>query len=206
MADGKDLNVAVNVVMILSVLVIAGAIGIFVADQTVAITPLSSTTGGAYATGTLNITGNIADAQNVTIGAVIYQFDTAGDGNATGTINVSTAGNLTKEFAANALKTAVNANVISSALVTATNPTAQTMLLTADSLGPVGNLATTETIVNGTWSGTTMTGGVVSSLASMQTNVLGAGETGAGFIVIVIIAFIGSVAIGFMFGLVGRKK
>lgn len=37
------------------------------------------------------------------------------------------------------------------------------------------------------------------NLSAMRTDILGAGETGSGFIVILIIAFIGAVAIGYMF-------
>lgn len=44
------------------------------------------------------------------------------------------------------------------------------------------------------------------NLSAMQTDILGAGETGSGFIVILVIAFIGGIAISYMFGLIGRKK
>lgn len=43
------------------------------------------------------------------------------------------------------------------------------------------------------------------NLSAMQTDILGAGETGSSFIVILIIAFIGGVAISYMFGLMGRR-
>lgn len=43
------------------------------------------------------------------------------------------------------------------------------------------------------------------NLSAMRTDILGAGETGSGFIVILIIAFIGGIAISYMFGLIKRR-
>lgn len=43
------------------------------------------------------------------------------------------------------------------------------------------------------------------NLSAMQTDILGAGETGSGFIVILIIAFIGGIAISYMFGLIRKR-
>lgn len=44
------------------------------------------------------------------------------------------------------------------------------------------------------------------NLSAMQTDILGAGETGSSFVVILVIAFIGGIAISYMFGLMGGKK
>jgi len=45
------------------------------------------------------------------------------------------------------------------------------------------------------------------NLSAMQTNILGAGETGSSFIVILIIAFIGGIAIAYLTGMFrGRRK
>ena len=43
------------------------------------------------------------------------------------------------------------------------------------------------------------------NLSAMQTSLLGSGQTGASFIVILVIAFIGGIAISYMFGMMGRK-
>lgn len=43
------------------------------------------------------------------------------------------------------------------------------------------------------------------NLSSMQTNILSAGQTGSSFIVILVIAFIGGIAIAYMFGLMGKR-
>ena len=42
------------------------------------------------------------------------------------------------------------------------------------------------------------------NLTAMQQDILGAGETGAGFIVILIIAFIGGIAIAYMFNMMRK--
>jgi hypothetical protein len=43
------------------------------------------------------------------------------------------------------------------------------------------------------------------NLSAMQTSILSSGQTGASFIVILVIAFIGGIAISYMFGMMGRK-
>lgn len=44
------------------------------------------------------------------------------------------------------------------------------------------------------------------NLSSMRTNILTAGDTGSSFIIILVIAFIGGVAISYMFGLMGKRR
>ena len=44
------------------------------------------------------------------------------------------------------------------------------------------------------------------NLSAMQTSLLGAGQTGSSFIVILVIAFIGGIAMAYMFGMFGRGK
>lgn len=44
------------------------------------------------------------------------------------------------------------------------------------------------------------------NLSAMRTDILSAGDTGSGFIVILIIAFVGAVAIGYMFMLQKRGR
>src|SRR3989304_1651193 len=44
------------------------------------------------------------------------------------------------------------------------------------------------------------------NLSAMQTALLSSGQTGSSFIVILVIAFIGGIAISYMFGLMGRRR
>jgi len=44
------------------------------------------------------------------------------------------------------------------------------------------------------------------NLSAMQTSLLGAGQTGASFVIILIIAFIGGIALSYMFGMFGGKR
>ena len=44
------------------------------------------------------------------------------------------------------------------------------------------------------------------NLSAMQTNLLGAGQTGSGFIVILIIAFIGGIALAYLAGMFGGRR
>lgn len=44
------------------------------------------------------------------------------------------------------------------------------------------------------------------NLSAMRTNLLGAGQTGSSFVVILVIAFIGGIAMMYMFGMFGRGK
>lgn len=71
----------------------------------------------------------------------------------------------------------------------------------------IADQVVTQTTVNTPYNATNgnFTGMNV-NLSGMYTDILSAGETGSGFIVILIIAFIGGLAISYMFGLIGRKK
>ena len=195
----------VDIVLALVLIIVVGAIGIYITDTTMdaTSTPLVS----VAATQTLTLSNVIIDNENVTIGNIKYELNSAGAVTA-GHVNVSTVGNLTATFAADALKTAINNNATSAALVTATNPTTTTVLITADAAGTTANsYATTENMANGTWGAATMTGGVdASSVGGMQTNFLNASSTGSSFIIILIIAMIGGLAISYLFGLVGKKR
>ena len=141
-------------------------------------------TDGIEATQTLTISGVIADGENVTIDAIPYQFDTANDSVTAGYVNVNTTGNTTAIYAADALKTAINANGTTSALVTASNPTTTTVLITADAVGKTANTyATTEDMTNGAWGDTTMTGGTAATSSGVSTIV----TTVAGIIIAIVI-------------------
>jgi CHASE2 domain-containing sensor protein len=44
------------------------------------------------------------------------------------------------------------------------------------------------------------------NLSAMSTNLLAAGQTGSGFIVILVISFIGGIAISYMFNMLGKNQ
>lgn len=201
----NGLDSGVNVVMALVMIVVVGAIGIFVADTVV--TETSVTPANITATGTLTFTDNFTDAETVTIQGVVFEFNASGAAATAGRVEVNTSGNLSADIATANLNTAINANATVNASVTATNPTNVTVLLTAVAEGAAGNaVTTTETVTNASWIGATLAGGLTKSkVGGMQTNILSAGETGSAFIVILVIAFIGGLAISFMFGLTEKR-
>jgi len=211
--DKKGLMEVVNIVLALVLIVVVGAIGIFIADTTLTATALTTTsvaasgnltiTGNPNCGGTVNITNasgtKVAFYLNTTPGctppsADFYQLNIS--------VNTSTG-------TANNLTTAINANVTLNGTITAANPTAGVVTLTYKSTGTAGNaVATVETMTNASWiNGATLTGGInASSVATMQTNILSAGDTGSSFVVILIIASIGGLAIAYLLGMVGRKR
>jgi len=213
MKQSQGLDGAVNIVMSLVIIVTLGAIGIFIADTTVTTTALTTTS--VNATGNLSITGNpnCGELVNVTNAAgtlvTFYLNTTPGCTEATEFINLNISVNTSTGTATN-LTTAVNANATLNETITATNSGDGIMTLTYFITGTPGNsVATSETMLNGTWvNGATFTGGInASSLAPMQTNILSAGQTGSSFVVILIIAFIGGLAIAYLSGMFrgGRK-
>ena len=112
----------------------------------------------AYATGTLTFIGNVSDEQTVTIGGIVYEFDTEGNTTA-GNVPVNVSDVLPATATVN-LTTAINGNVTSSAILTASS-TATTVVLTYDTKTTAGNsVATTETISYASFGAATLTGGV----------------------------------------------
>ncbi len=198
---------AVYIVLALVMIAIVGGIGIYISDTVQDTTDSGIADETATATQTLTLTDNMVDNENVTINTIKFELNSAG-AVTVNHVNVSTQGNLTKENTSVALAAAINNNATTSALVTASNPTGATVLITADTAGSAANAyATTETMANASWGASTMAGGIdISVVGAMQNNFLGAGQTGSSFIVILVIAFIGSIAMTYMFGMVGKKK
>ena len=112
----------------------------------------------AYATGTLTFSGNVADTETVTIGAVTYEFNSTGSVTA-GNVDV-TLSDLLPATATAALRTAINGNATTSAILTASS-TATTVVLTYDTMTETANsVATTDTVTNAAFAAATLTGGV----------------------------------------------
>lgn len=148
-------------------IVIASAIGLLVLVAVFQMAPmLGDSIDGATdlgydvaASGTLDVTGTSSDGETVTIGIVVYEFDS--DGSVTDWNAVVTIADTAAATAVTALTTAIGNNATTSAAMTATNPTATTVLLTSDKEGADGNgVATTETMANGAFGDTSLTGGL----------------------------------------------
>ena len=113
------------------------------------------------ATGTLTLTGVVADGQTVTIGSRVYEFDT-NSSVTSGNVAVDVSGGVTASAAVTALVAAITADA--SAVVTAVDGAGDTVVCTAKVKGTAANsYATTETCTNGSWGGATLTGGVNST-------------------------------------------
>lgn len=207
---------AVSIVMALVMIVTLGGIGIFIADTTVTTTDL--TTANVSATGTLTWSGNSScgDLVNITNAAgtkATFYINITGGGCAVAPAQYATvtlaSGSNTSVHTATNITTAINNNATINATMTASNSSTNVTTLTyASSGGALGNtVITTETAANAAWSSGTLTGGKnMSNLATMQTNLLSAGQTGSNFIVILIIAFIGGTAILYLSGMFRGRK
>lgn len=208
----NSLDSVTNIIVALVLIVTLGAIGIFIADTTVTTTALTTTS--VNATGNLTITGNpnCGELVNITNAAgtlvTFYLNTTPGCTKTAVYNNVNITVNSSTGTAIN-LTSAVNTNATLNATLTAANPTVGVMTLTYFITGNAGNsVATAETMANGSWiNGATLTGGInASTVATMQTNILDAGETGSSFIVILIIAFIGGIAIMYLTNMFKRGR
>lgn len=116
----------------------------------------------AYATGTLTFSGNVVEAETVTIGGVTYEFNHSVAGVTAGNVEVNVT-DLLPATATVALKTAVNGNATSSAILTAAS-TATTVVLTYDTMSAAANtVATTDTLTNAAFGAATLLGGVADS-------------------------------------------
>lgn len=133
------------------------------------------TSNAIAATGTLTVTSiTSADSQTVTIGGVTYTFNTSLTNTAN---NVLIGGSITNMMANLAL--AINAGAgagtnygtgtVANPSVTATSAIG-VLTATAITAGTVGNaIATTETLSNGAWGNTTLTGGQNATAAGQMT-------------------------------------
>lgn len=105
------------------------------------------------ATGTLTFTGVVADTQTVTIAGRIFEFDN----NSTitsGNVKVDVSTGLTAPLAVTALVNAINNDV--SSVVEAVDGVGDTVVVYSKKTGVEGSdFAISETLVNGSWSGTT---------------------------------------------------
>jgi len=125
---------------------------------------------GLAASNTLTFTGNVSNGElvNITYGDAIYRFEfnTSHPNNGTDTltanairVNLTTGYNFSWLASGN-LTNAINANVSTAAIVTASNTTNVTTL-TADSVGRFYNslYATSENLASASWASTSLTGG-----------------------------------------------
>jgi hypothetical protein len=122
------------------------------------------------ATATLAFTGNVADAQTVTIGTEIYEFKTSGNAG-TGKIKVDVSEGVTAEDAVEALATAINAT---SALVDAmpvSDEEQDVVILNYKKVGTEGNaIAISTTATNASFGEgvTKLSGGQLGTPCSLR--------------------------------------
>lgn len=210
--DERGMVDAVNVAILIGVVVIAGLIVLNIANTTYTSAAVQA---GAAATGNITFNGgNVNDTEyvNFTNGSNVYslQFNlsTSSEAFPAGSIyvNLSATSNNSATAAAN-LTAAINANATLAGFLTAST-SGNSTVITYDTLGTNGNsIGTTEAVGNATWAAATLTGGVnASPLAASQNSILGVAQTGFSFIVILIIAFIGAIAIGYVFDILPGKK
>lgn len=114
---------------------------------------------GVKASAVLRVAANVADAETVTIGSDVYEFDRAANGVTAGRIAVTGHADDTPANATNALITAIN--TYGREAVTAVDISDNEILLIADEPG-VNTLALAETLAgaNNAWSGAALAGGV----------------------------------------------
>ena len=209
--DDRGLQDAVNVVLALVMIVIVGAIGIFIADITVtstALTPSDVAASGTYNFTGAGVTGEYVNITNSTGSTMCYYVNTTGAGKPVGCLVLNVNGDNTPTKLALELQTQLEADGDINSSISVVNTTVSNVIVTWIPAGTVGNsIVTTDTVTNGSWASGTLTGGLDASVvAGMQSNILSAGQTGSSFIVILIIAFIGSIAISYMFGLMGKRQ
>lgn len=104
----------------------------------------------------LNLSGNVADGETVTIGGKVYEFDPSANGVVAGHIAVSSA-DATRATATPALVAAINAN---DTRITAVSLVSDAVVLIYEK-EPAGNALTcSEAMTNGAWTANTMYGGL----------------------------------------------
>ncbi len=216
--EGKGILESVTIVLALLMIVIVGAIGIFIADTTLDATDVEET--AVAATGTLTFSGNASCGEfiNITTSSgtlVTFEMNVTTPGAGICAAKNEWADDVVMAFntntstnAATNLTTSINANATISAVMTATNPSAGVVVITHTVGGTSGNsVATTETAAAAAWAAATLTGGEAASLVgAMQTNFISASSTGSSFVIILIIAAIGGLAISYLFGMLGRRR
>lgn len=104
--------------------------------------------------GILTFSGSVSDAETVTIGADVYEFDTGG-GVTGGRISVDVSGGATAAAAVTALVAAINASATEA--VTAVDGNGNTVVVYTDTALST-TMATTTTASNGSWADATLVG------------------------------------------------
>ena len=137
---------------------------------------------GGVASGTYNFTGNSSEGQFVNITTLdiansgiggytmCYYANTTGIGKPIGctVIDVRSGAN-TSDGSATALRAAIASDTDISGYVTVTNTSATNVIITANNAGTRFNWGTTDTVTNGGWAASAMTGGAYGGLTNMGT-------------------------------------
>ncbi len=209
---------AVNIILMLVIAGVAGSIGIFIMQTVDEKTSLAVDT---PATGTFTFSGNVSNGElvNITYGAVVYRFEfnTTANGSTPVcltpnciSVNLQAVANgevwNTSVRASGNLTAAINANASTAALVAAVNTTNVTTL-TAVTTGTGGNSITLSDNAAAIAS-SGLSGGVDgATYAATRNSLVDTVETGFDLVIVVVLAAIGSIAIGYIFGIIpGRRK
>jgi hypothetical protein len=143
-----------------------GAIGNYIAGTLPGAWSVSGSNTGTRASGTLTLTANPAAGETVTIGTKVYTFaETVGTTANRVLIGATASDTLDNLIAAvnggAGSGTVYGSGTVAHTLVTAAAGSGDTAVITAVAYSSSGNsIATTETLANGSWGGSTLSGGV----------------------------------------------
>lgn len=160
-------------------LAVGTASGLWVYDDSTNVTDITPTL--TAATGTLTLTGNANDTETVTIGSKTYTFQ-ATLTNVDGNVHIGATASDTIDNLVAAITLGAGAGTDYATAMTE-HPTVgaaagagDTMDVTADTAGLAGNdIGTTETLTNGSWGSTTLTGGSDALVAGVADATLAGG-------------------------------
>lgn len=119
------------------------------------------------ATGTLTFTSSVSDGETVTIGDDVYEFDTDAEATITeGNIRVDVSGGATAPAAVTALVSAIG----SERLYTAVDGDGDTVVITYNVSGVVGEIDTTTTCADASWGSATLVSNVTCEITGTPKN------------------------------------
>lgn len=133
---------------------------------------------GSFATGTLTATANFANGETVTLGSVVYTFNTVLGGansiliGATTTESLENLGLATFAATGTGIGTKFGIGTVANGAAKATPDTVDPLKLvaTAVTAGTAGNaVVSTETAANASWTGATLAGGVAQAVNQIVT-------------------------------------
>ena len=205
--ENQGISAIIQVVIGIVIIGVAGAVGLFIMDKVDTATPL---VGNGQAHNQFLFTSNstVGEYINISTGlgsygqSCFYVNTTAGKPVGCLVINVGANSNAT--HTRDHFETALAADTDINSLITISHVSASDTTITLIPTGSQYNWAVSETTVNGSWAHPAFTGG--STLAGSKQTLFETVETGFSFIVILLIAVVGAIAIGTISNLMRRKE